>query len=1026
MSGIFALFAKRHLIVAGVLLLLLVHTASRSQAAEPSIGPQDLPRIAPTEPERVLQTFRVKEGFVIELAAAEPLVVDPIAMSFDEDGRLYVVEMRDYSERRDERLGRIRLLEDTNDDGRFDKSSIFVEGLPWPTAVFCYEGGVFVGATPDILFCKDTNGDRAADVKEVVFTGFASDYAPYQTNRLNVQAMVNSFNWGLDHRIHGVTSMAGGKVKRVESRFVKNWLAQAGVSDVSSPALLDLRGKDFSFDPRTLDLRPESGGAQHGMSFDDRGRKFVCSNSSHIQLVRYEHRYTAQNVLASLPPPLADIAVDGPAAEVFRLSPDEPWRVIRTRWRVAGLVPGPIEGGGRASGYFTGATGVTIYRGDAFPEEFRGDAFTADCGSNLVHRKKLLPDDVFLKAQRPADEKRVEFLASTDNWFRPVQFANAPDGCLYVADMYREIIEHPWSLPQPIKQYLDLNSGNDRGRIYRIAPKNFKRRAPPALGRATTAELVQTLAHANAWHRDTAARLLHQRQDKSAVSLLEKLLQNSDSALGRLHALYALASLKSLPAASLRRALADPDPAVRQHALRLTETHFASDPIPREHWEELMRLVQDNDPLVRYQLAFSLGQIAHPNRIEALTRLALTDSEEGWIQRAALLSVGNDVAAFFKQLSRLADHTRVHQKLLRQTAELIGARNRPAEVAAVIEYLSEMTDRELRVASLWLAGSLGTGLERAGTTLARVDAQKRLEPLLRHAEALSTNAAAADFLGEPVQVAAIRLLSSLPFSESGRWLVQLLEPGQPEIAQQEAISALAKYTDAQASSGLIGQIDRLTPALRSQAVEVLLRRSDRVRQLVEAIQSGKISRAELTTAQLNLLRKNAPSELREQMSALLGPPPARRAEVLAAFSPALQMNGNRERGQKIFLERCATCHRDRPGGTGFVLGPDLVTVKSSGKETVVGHILDPNREVQPKFLSYNLQTKDGDELLGIISQETAGAVTLRGASGTETTVPRSKISRLQSQGQSLMPEGLEEGLTPQDMADLLEFIVSIP
>ncbi|HYV29191.1 MAG TPA: PVC-type heme-binding CxxCH protein, partial [Candidatus Eisenbacteria bacterium] len=553
---------------------LFVCFTTAAFAAEPTVDPKDLPRIPPTAPDKALSTFRIKSGFRLELVAAEPLVVDPIAMSFDENGRLFVVEMRDYSERRDERLGRIRLLEDTDGDGRFDKSTVYLDHLPWPTAVICYNGGIFVGATPDILYCKDTNGDGVADVKEVVFTGFASDYAPYQTNRLNVQAMLNSFNWGLDNRIHGATSMSGGKV--------------VSAKHPEAPAL-ELRGRDFSFDPRDLTLRAESGGGQHGLSFDNRGRKFVCSNSSHIQMLMYEERYAARNPYFPLPSALVGIAVDGPAAEVYRLSPDEPWRVIRTQWRVSGLVPGPVEGGGRPSGYFTGATGVTIYRGNAFPEEFLGDAFVADCGSNLVHRKKLrpanpvplpsltpgerdrvrghgswkegMPASVELKAERPADEQKVEFLASTDNWFRPVQFANAPDGCLYVLDMYREIIEHPWSLPPGIKKHLDLNAGNDRGRIYRIVPEKFRRRPAVRLGDASPAELVKTLEHPNGWHRDTAARLLYERQDKSVVPQLRKLSEDSRSEFGRFHAFYALAGLGELNGTDVNHGLIDSSPA---------------------------------------------------------------------------------------------------------------------------------------------------------------------------------------------------------------------------------------------------------------------------------------------------------------------------------------------------------------------------------------------------------------------------------------------------------------------------------
>ncbi len=269
---------------------VLHHTPTEDFEAE-------LPRIPPHEPKDALSTFAVLDGFHIEQVAAEPLLASPVAMEFDADGRLYVVEMRDYSEQDKERLGRVRLLEDTDGDGRFDKATVFAEDLSWPTAITCFGGGVFVGAPPDIYYLKDTDGDNKADERKVVFTGFG---------RNNVQGLLNSFHWGLDNRIHGTASSTGGLITR---------------PDVPEFKPVSLSGRDFSFDPRRLDLRPESGGAQHGMSFDDWGRKFVCSNSDHIQLVMFEDRYIARNPDVSAPGARVSIAADGPQAEVFRTQP---------------------------------------------------------------------------------------------------------------------------------------------------------------------------------------------------------------------------------------------------------------------------------------------------------------------------------------------------------------------------------------------------------------------------------------------------------------------------------------------------------------------------------------------------------------------------------------------------------------------------------------------------------------------------------------------------------------------------------
>src|SRR5258705_7063 len=325
-------------------------------------------------------------------------------------------------------------------------------------------------------------------------------------------------------------------------------------------------------------------------------------------------------------------------------------------------------------------------------------AFVGAAGHNLNHHKFQMADGVTSNAQRPADEEKVEFLASSDTWFRPVQFANGPDGALYVIDMYREIIEHPWSLPDNIKKFLDLTSGNNRGRIYRIVPDGFKRLKQPRLGKSSTQELVATLESPNGWHRDTASRLLYERQDKSAVPLLEHLVASSKSPLARMHALHSLEGLGELKEAQVLGALGDPDEVVREHAIKLSEKFF-NHGLPSEN---LLTKIQDlaNDPSirVRYQLAFTLGEINAPAKIAPLAQIAKRDLESSSTQAAILSSLASGAAELFKIVSSDANvrDSSAGQAFLRELVALVGANHKGEEVAQILEYLSQATQPAIR------------------------------------------------------------------------------------------------------------------------------------------------------------------------------------------------------------------------------------------------------------------------------------------------------------------------------------------
>ena len=398
---------------------------------------RELPRIPSMSTDQALKSFQIQPGFRLSLAAAEPLVTDPVSACYDADGRLYVVEMRGYPYPENSPTGNVRRLEDTNGDGTFDKSTVFADGLSWPTGVLASDGGVFITVAPDIIYAKDTNGDGVADLQRVMFSGFGTQ---------NVQGLVNGLIWGPDGWIYGTSSSNGGEIQNRTHPDQK---------------LVSVRGQDFRFRPDGSAFEAIAGGGQFGHAFDDWGHRFTCNNSNHIRQIVLEPGDLASNPALTVPSVIQDIAVEGPAAPVFRISAPEPWRVVRTRQRVADpemlAKLAPTER--FAAGFFTSATGVTIYRGTAYPAEYQGNAFIGDVGANLVHRKLLAARGAEFQATRA--DQNVEFLASPDNWFRPVNFVNTPSGTLLILDMYRETIEHPFSIPEPIKKHLDLTSGRD-------------------------------------------------------------------------------------------------------------------------------------------------------------------------------------------------------------------------------------------------------------------------------------------------------------------------------------------------------------------------------------------------------------------------------------------------------------------------------------------------------------------------------------------------------------------------------------
>ncbi|MES2793655.1 MAG: PVC-type heme-binding CxxCH protein [Planctomycetota bacterium] len=974
---------------------------------------EELPRIPGYAYDKTMPTFQLAKDFTLELVAHEPDVLDPVDACFDENGRMYVAEMRDYPYSPEPRPmcpeGRgkkeaavVRLLEDTDADGKYDRSTVFADKLEWVTSVACYKGGVYVTSAPHIYYFKDTDGDGVADIREIVFSGFS---------RSNVQALLNNLKWGLDNHLYCAGGMNGGQLTRREQNL-----------------LLLTGAQILRIDPVHETMEPLSGGSQFGYSMDDWGNQFVSNNSSHIQEIVFPHHYLLRNPYLPVPAVSRNIAVEGGAGPVFRRSNPEPWRLVRTRRRAAdpafakNAPPSELL----PTGYFTSATGVTIYRGNAYPEEFRGNAFVGDVGGNLVHRKTLVPEGAAFVATRA--DKTSEFLSSTDNWFRPANFVNAPDGTLYFMDVYRETIEHPASIPEDIKAHLDLESGNDKGRIYRFVSPGMKRITAPKLGGKTSVELVAELESLNSWNRETAQRLIWERQDKSAVEPLIKLVQSSAEPLGRLHALYCLSGLNSLTPEILLVGLNDKHPGVREHAIKLSDSFVNKAPAIAE---KLLSMTDDEAYRVRWQLAFTFGEIKSPAGADGLAKLAQRDMSDSDMRTAWLSSIAGQAGPLFARL--LADKKFNAQPaagtLLGQLAAVAGAIPDGGHAGQVLSALTLAPDLKLAQQQKLLQ-SLGDGLARRGKTIAalmqsaEISAETKSSVATMFAAAAKKVADAEQAL--PERETAAGLLAFAAPEVAQPVLTELLSPQAPTPLQIAGVKALSLLNPVGVEALLLDPWRGYSPTVRHEVIEAMVRTAPRVEVLLAAVGEGKIKPAEVERDKKQLLLGHPNEGIRNTAKKLLGGDVAsNRTKVIAEFQQAMStLQGDAGRGKQVFQKICAACHQ--VGDIGKAVGPNLASTQNKTPADLLVNILDPNREALPTFTTYTVVTDQGLILNGIIGSESATSITLRRADGAQDVILRANIEQLVSSGISLMPEGLEKDITPTQMADVIEFVRNIP
>ena len=659
----------------------------------------------------------------------------------------------------------VKILSDLDGDGQYEKTSVFADELPFPTGIMPWRKGALIAAAPDIIYAEDTDGDGRADVQTVLFTGFTPG---------NQQHRFNGFEWGLDGWIYVANGDSGGNVKSVKTGQT-----------------VSINGRDVRFRPDTGEVETVSAMTQYGLRRDDWGNWFGNDNPVWLWHVTLPERYLKRN------PKLAVKRVKQPLANyenstrVFPVSqamerPNQPWSL----------------------NHVTSACSPSPYRDDLFGNAFSDSVFIGEPVHNAVHREVLLRHGSGFRSHRASGEEAKEFLASTDNWFRPVFLRTGPDGALWVADFYRFVLEHPEWISAEMQSRMDLRAGSDKGRIYRISPVGAERRRTPNLAGMDTAALARAINSSNGWQRDMAQRLLLERNDAAALGPLAEMLAPTCAPQVRIQALATLGGLELLDDALLRQALADPHPWVRREAMRQTE---------REHRESLFpavsALARDADPAVRLQTAFTLGFWPGERSEAVLAELATEDDET---LRAAVMSSLSPESALFKRLQ-----------------------------------------------------------------------QKE----------------------------------SLPVHS----VLPTVKPSSPD-----------------------------------------------------------------------------------------------REKVIASYAGVAKLKADATNGKLLFTTICATCHQLR--GSGSEVGPDLGMTGNKPLEWMLAAILDPAQSVEARYRGWTVTTNQGTVLSGVISAETANNLVLRMPGGQEQAILRSEIKSMSAISGSLMPTGFESALTPQQLADVLQWI----
>ncbi len=932
--------------------------------------------VRPKTPEESLSFLRTHEPYRVELVAAEPLVTSPVAIAFGTDGRLWVAEMYDYPSGLDGNFsmgGRVKFLRDTNADGRMDEATIFLDGIPFPTGITVWRDGVLVCAAPDILFARDTDGDGRADEVRKLFSGFGTD---------NYQARVNSLEYGLDGWVYGSCGLFGGEIRTERGETIA------------------LGDRDFRCKPDEAILEPATGRTQQGRVRNDEGDWFGCDNSNLVYHYPLDDHILRRNPHAINPFLLRNLAAGEDGATLFPISQ-----------QVLFKLSGP-------AGRVTAACGLGIYRDNYLSDELRGDAFTCEPVNNLVHRQVLRKQGLDWTGARASDETQNEFLASTDPWFRPVQARTGPDGALWIVDMYRYVIEHPRWIPPETLAALHVRAGADHGRIYRIVRRDQPPRPILNFSHATSAQLVAALESPNGTQRDLAMQQLiwhhsTQESDPQTVSQLQTLASDSPHPATRLQAFTTLAQLQALTSPTLLRALRDESASVRRWAVAMAATH--SQLIP---FAELYPLANDPAEEVQMQVGIKLANDPSVEGASLLARMILNATND-LIQPALISSLHErNLPLVFESALQIVDKEASFSQL-KSLWKMVGAFDQASSTSNAATSLDDPHRfTPLQRLELWTALFNGRRQANRDDSKLPAEVQRRVEAMLQEAHGILRE----ESMPVELKQAAIRWIGANQDSNANRQVLLEILQSQTQIdLVAAAIEALEQQASAETGDAFLASLEQASPQTAQRLLNAILSRPAWTIALLDRIHSQTLPTHLLAPSEVRFLMEHDDQAIRDRASKCFAPPADGQAEV-DRYARDMPADGDARRGQEVFQKNCASCHSYRSQGQN--VGPDISSYAQKPIEALLVAVLNPSQAIDPRYVNFTVTTVDGRVFTGIVQQESATAITLANGKQPAVTLARTQIESLHRTGQSLMPSGLSQEISPQAMADLAAFLYS--